>query len=37
MDSMGVWEALRKSGIQNEDTVVVEGVEMIYFDGYFDD
>ena len=37
MDSMGVWEALRKSGIQNEDTVVVEGMEMIYFDGYFDD
>ncbi len=35
MDSMGVWGRLRDLGINNEDTVIVEGVEMIYTDNYF--
>ena len=35
MDSMGVWSSLRDMGINNEDTVIVEGVEMVYVDEYF--
>ena len=35
MDSMGVWAALKNLGINNEDTVIVEGMEMIYVDEYF--
>ncbi len=35
MDSMGVWSELRRLGVQNEDCVVVEGVEMIYTENYF--
>ncbi len=35
MDSMGVWEKLREHGVQNDDTIIVEGVEMIYTDNYF--
>ena len=37
MDSMGIWAELKSMGIQNEDTVVVEGVEMIYTDEYYFD
>ena len=35
MDSMGVWTQLRSMGIQNDDIVIVEGVEMYYTDNYF--
>lgn len=35
MDSMGIWAQLRDMGINNEDTVIVEGIEMIYTDNYF--
>ena len=35
MDSMGVWTQLRNMGIQNDDIVIVEGVEMYYTDNYF--
>ena len=35
MDSMGVWVRLRELGAQNEDTIIVEGIEMIYSDEYY--
>ena len=35
MDSMGVWERLKAMGAQNNDTIIVEGVEMIYTDMYY--
>ncbi len=35
MDSMGVWTRLRELGAQNEDTIIVEGIEMIYSDEYY--
>ncbi len=35
MDSMGVWTKLREMGINNDDTVIVEGVEMVYTENYF--
>lgn len=35
MDSMGVWASLKQAGICNQDTVIVEGMEMIFVDEYF--
>lgn len=35
MDSMGVWARLKSLGAQNNDTIIVEGVEMIYTDMYY--
>lgn len=35
MDSMGVWSELKEFGINNDDTVIVEGLEMVYVDEYF--
>ena len=35
MDSMGIWTQLKSMGVQEEDTIIVEGVEMIYTDNYF--
>ncbi len=35
MDSMGIWTQLKSMGVQEEDTIIVEGIEMIYTDNYF--
>ncbi len=35
LDAMGVWTSLRKIGLLDGDTVVIEGIEMIYTQDYF--
>ena len=35
MDSMGIWTQLKSMGVQEDDTIIVEGIEMIYTDNYF--
>lgn len=35
MDSMGVWARLKEAGAKNNDTIIVEGVEMVYTDMYY--
>lgn len=36
MDSMGIWAGLSKMEIEDGDTVIVEGIEMIYTKDYFE-
>lgn len=35
LDSMGVWARLRELGIQNNDTVIVERIELMYDEDYY--
>ncbi len=35
LDSMGVYEELRKCGIKQEDTIIAEGIEFIYDENYY--
>ena len=35
LDSMGVYEELRKYGIKQEDTIIAEGIEFIYDENYY--
>ena len=35
LDSMGVYSALREAGVQNEDTIIISGIELIFDDDYY--
>ncbi len=35
LDSMGVWEKLKETGAQQEDTIIAGGIETIYVEKYF--
>ena len=35
LDSMGIFEELRKSGVQNGDTIIVAGIELVYDEDYY--
>lgn len=35
LDSMGVYDELRKQGIQNQDTIIVAGIELIFDEDYY--
>ena len=35
LDSMGVYEKLRENGIANGDTIIAEGIELVYDEDYY--
>ena len=35
MDSMGIYEKLREHGIKNNDTIIAEGIELMYDEDYY--
>ena len=35
LDSMGVYEKLRENGITNGDTIIAEGIELVYDEDYY--
>ena len=35
LDSMGIYDALRECGIQNGDTIIVAGIELMYDEEYY--
>lgn len=35
LDSMGVYDTLREQGIQNGDTIIVAGIELVYDEEYY--
>ena len=35
MDSMGIFDALRELGVQNGDTIIAAGIELVYDNDYF--
>ena len=35
LDSMGIYDALREYGIQNGDTIIVAGIELMYDEEYY--
>ncbi|MBQ8634943.1 GTPase ObgE [bacterium] len=35
LDSMGVYDKLRESGINNGDTIIVAGIELVYDEDYY--
>jgi GTP-binding protein len=35
LDSMGIYNALREYGIQNGDTIIVAGIELMYDEEYY--
>ncbi len=35
MDSMGIFDALRELGVQNGDTIITAGIELVYDNDYF--
>ena len=35
MDSMGIYDKLREQGIENGDTIIVAGIELVYDEDYY--
>lgn len=35
LDSMGVYDELRKQGVQNQDTIIVAGIELTFDEDYY--
>lgn len=35
LDSMGIWQKLKEIGVNNQDTVIVAGIELTYDENYY--